>query len=185
MDGFRAGVIEAGRRAREAGQTPMAIGRTLIGITVLLLGALSPAPGPSQTPGPRPEVGGVMKFSHAVIITGRYEALRDFYRQVLATEPRVYSPDYLEFQVAGATLGLFREEAMARIAPGAMRGGANQSVMLEFEVADVEREYARLQHIPGLVWVMAPTTFPWGHRTIYFRDPDGNLINFHTVLPTP
>lgn len=148
----------------------------------LVTGAVAAPPRESAPP---PEVKSVKKFSHAVIITARFEALRDFYRQVLQREPRVFADDYLEFQVGGATLGLFKEESMAKIAPGAMRGGANVSVMLEFEVADVDQEYARLQKIPGLVMVMPPTTFPWGHRTIYFKDPDGNLLNFHSLVPTP
>lgn len=139
----------------------------------------------ARSQAPSPPERRVKKFSHAVIITGRFEALRDFYRQVLQAEPRVFADDYLEFQVGGATLGLFKEESMAKIAPGAMRGGANVSIMLEFEVVDVDQEYARLQRIPGLVMVMPPTTFPWGHRTIYFKDPDGNLLNFHSLVPTP
>jgi len=28
--------------------------------------------------------------------------------------------------------------------------------------------------------VKPPTTQPWGNRSIYFRDPDGNLINFYS-----
>jgi len=27
-------------------------------------------------------------------------------------------------------------------------------------------------------WVQEPTTMPWGNRSILFRDPDGNLVNF-------
>jgi uncharacterized glyoxalase superfamily protein PhnB len=27
------------------------------------------------------------------------------------------------------------------------------------------------------VFVMEPTTQPWGNRSMLFRDPDGNLIN--------
>jgi catechol 2,3-dioxygenase-like lactoylglutathione lyase family enzyme len=36
----------------------------------------------------------------------------------------------------------------------------------------------------GLVpeFVMPPTTLPWGNRSIYFRDPDGNLIDFFTPV---
>ncbi len=32
---------------------------------------------------------------------------------------------------------------------------------------------------------MPPTTFPWGNRSIYLRDPDGNLINLYSLVPTP
>ncbi len=27
-----------------------------------------------------------------------------------------------------------------------------------------------------------PTTMPWGNRSLLFRDPDGNLINFFTPV---
>jgi len=28
--------------------------------------------------------------------------------------------------------------------------------------------------------VKAPSTQPWGNRSIYLRDPDGNLVNLYT-----
>jgi hypothetical protein len=31
-------------------------------------------------------------------------------------------------------------------------------------------------------WVQAPTTMPWGNRSILFRDPDGNLVNLFTPV---
>jgi uncharacterized glyoxalase superfamily protein PhnB len=67
-----------------------------------------------------------------------------------------------------------------------MQAGANKSLMLEFEVADVDQEYARLKQskLP-IDWVMPPTTFPWGNRSIYFRDPEGNMINFYSVVKSP
>ena len=30
--------------------------------------------------------------------------------------------------------------------------------------------------------VQRPTTMPWGNRSLLFRDPDGNLINFFTPV---
>jgi catechol 2,3-dioxygenase-like lactoylglutathione lyase family enzyme len=53
----------------------------------------------------------------------------------------------------------------------------NKSVVLQFRVDDVDQEYRRLQ-ILVKVWVKSPTTQPWGTRSIYFRDPDGNLVDF-------
>jgi catechol 2,3-dioxygenase-like lactoylglutathione lyase family enzyme len=52
-------------------------------------------------------------------------------------------------------------------------------MILEFRVADVDREYARLKSLVE-VWVKPPTTQPWGTRSVYFRDPDGNLVDFYT-----
>ena len=31
-------------------------------------------------------------------------------------------------------------------------------------------------------FVNEPTTMPWGNRSLLFRDPDGNLVNFFTPV---
>jgi hypothetical protein len=36
---------------------------------------------------------------------------------------------------------------------------------------------------PSTEFVNAPTTMPWGNRSLLFRDPDGNLVNFFTPVP--
>jgi uncharacterized glyoxalase superfamily protein PhnB len=46
---------------------------------------------------------------------------------------------------------------------------------------NVEGEYARLKGLP-IEWVQELSTQPWGHRAFYIRDPDGNVLNFHTVM---
>ena len=56
--------------------------------------------------------------------------------------------------------------------------GLNGTVELAFDVpsyADVDKEYQHaLRH--GAISVLPPTTEPWGQRTSYVADPDGNLI---------
>jgi uncharacterized glyoxalase superfamily protein PhnB len=49
------------------------------------------------------------------------------------------------------------------------------------EIADVDREYARLTALQ-VERVQELTTQPWGHRAFYVRDPDGNVLNFHMVV---
>lgn len=48
--------------------------------------------------------------------------------------------------------------------------------------AGVERKPGDKAHqeLAGLVddVVQEPTTMPWGNRSLLFRDPDGNLVNF-------
>ncbi|TIV04110.1 MAG: VOC family protein, partial [Mesorhizobium sp.] len=59
---------------------------------------------------------------------------------------------------------------------------ANRTAITEFRVADVDEEYRRLAGGLGEALVQAPTTMPWGNRSLLFRDPDGNLVNFFTPV---
>jgi len=52
--------------------------------------------------------------------------------------------------------------------------------MLEFVVGDVDAERRRLDTLVT-DWAQQPTDQPWGNRSMLFRDPDGNLINFFTI----
>lgn len=126
-----------------------------------------------------------LRLTHACIITNNIERLRTFYREVLEAEPHSYSDDYAEFPTESGTLALFRLAAHNRLAPGSARSAASASVILEFQVRDVDGEYARLlQH--SIEWVKPPTTRLWGNRSIDFRDPDGNLVNFYSRIgPQP
>ncbi len=70
---------------------------------------------------------------------------------------------------------------MALFSAGAARPGDNHTAILEFRVDDVDAEYRKLKTIASEV-VQEPTTMPWGNRSLLFRDPDGNLINFFTPV---
>jgi catechol 2,3-dioxygenase-like lactoylglutathione lyase family enzyme len=50
-----------------------------------------------------------------------------------------------------------------------------------FEVEDVDAEYERLKAL-DVEFVMLPTTHPWGARSFWFRDPDGNIVDFFANL---
>ena len=51
---------------------------------------------------------------------------------------------------------------------------------ITFETAGV----GYLEKLKNVVsaFVQEPTTMPWGNRSLLFRDPDGNLVNFFTPL---
>lgn len=68
---------------------------------------------------------------------------------------------------------------MPLLGENAAESRANRSVILDFQVDDVDATYSLLQ---GTVdtFVNTPTDMPWGNRSLLFRDPDGNLINFFT-----
>ena len=113
------------------------------------------------------------------IVTSDVKGLVAFYEQVLKSKAKWSGDSYAEFPTGVGVLAIFSSAAQEQYIPKATEPGKNRSVILEFKVADVDREYARLQNFVK-VWVKAPTTQPWGTRSIYFRDPDGNLVDFYT-----
>lgn len=54
-------------------------------------------------------------------------------------------------------------------------------MITEFLVDDVDRVHRDLTGYVTEV-VAEPTTMPWGNRSLLFRDPDGNLVNFFTPV---
>jgi catechol 2,3-dioxygenase-like lactoylglutathione lyase family enzyme len=104
--------------------------------------------------------------------------LAEFYEPVLGLKAKWSGEDYAEFHTSVGVLAIFSFAAQEKYIPHATEPGKNRSVVLEFRVIDVDQEYARLQPLVK-TWVKPPTTQPWGTRSVYFRDPDGNLVDFY------
>lgn len=115
------------------------------------------------------------------LITNDVQKLSAFYELVLQITPQKSGEDYVEFRTTAGTLALFSTAAQEKYIPGSATAGENRSAILEFRVANVDAEYARLLDLVKS-WVKRPTKQPWGTRSIYFRDPDGNLVDFFTPL---
>ena len=117
------------------------------------------------------------------LITNDVKRLTSFYQHVLDTKPNVASENYVEFRTGAGVLAIFAVQAQERYIPGSAKAGQNNSAILEFRVGDVDAQYAALHNFVK-TWVKPPTNQPWGTRSIYFRDPDGNLIDFFAPIGT-
>jgi uncharacterized glyoxalase superfamily protein PhnB len=115
------------------------------------------------------------------LITDRFSELVAFYERVLGGTPRVKIGEYAEFHTGAGVLAIFSAKAQEKYIPGSSEAASNKSAILEFRVTNVDEEFARLQGIVK-VWVKPPTNQPWGTRSFYFRDPDGNLVDFYAAL---
>jgi catechol 2,3-dioxygenase-like lactoylglutathione lyase family enzyme len=115
------------------------------------------------------------------LITNDVKRLTAFYEHVLEIQPHVASEDYVEFPTGVGVLAIFSASAQEKYIPGSAQAGQNKSAVLQFRVDDVDQEYGKLREFVK-TWVKPPTNQPWGTRSIYFRDPDGNLVDFFTFL---
>ncbi|MGB9031473.1 MAG: VOC family protein [Acidobacteriaceae bacterium] len=113
------------------------------------------------------------------LITNNVDRLVSFYEAVLRMKAQRTGKDYAEIHTGTGVLAIFSAEAQERYIPGSATGSSNRSLVLEFRVNDVDGEYRRLQRLVK-TWVKPPATQPWGTRSVYFRDPDGNLVDFFT-----
>jgi catechol 2,3-dioxygenase-like lactoylglutathione lyase family enzyme len=116
-----------------------------------------------------------VSFASIRIITEDVDRLTAFYERVTGQVAVRPAPVFAQLGGPGATLAIASPATVAMLG-GAVTPAANRSVLVEFEVADVDAEFARLE--PELQdVVLPPSTMPWGNRSALFRDPDGNLVN--------
>jgi len=120
------------------------------------------------------------QFRSICLITQDVPRLHNFYQDVFQVQTEE-SDTFVAFESVGVPLTLSHTAGMEQMAPGSMQGAGTGGAVLEFEVEDVDEEYARLleMHVPI---VKLPTTQPWGLRSVWFRDPDGNIVNFFAVV---
>jgi catechol 2,3-dioxygenase-like lactoylglutathione lyase family enzyme len=120
-----------------------------------------------------------MDFASVRIITDDVARLVAFYEGVSGLKAHWATPDFAEVRFASATLAIGSTRTVPLFAPGSAVPAANRSVIIEFRVDDVDASYEKLTDFVE-DFVNKPTTMPWGNRSLLFRDPDGNLVNFFT-----
>jgi catechol 2,3-dioxygenase-like lactoylglutathione lyase family enzyme len=119
----------------------------------------------------------MMKFAGICLVTEHVPEMRDFYARLLGVEAEG-DDNHAEMKTTPTGMAIFSTAGMEAMAPGSMKGSSAGSVTLMFEVEAVEAEYARVQAM-GLELVKPLQTHPWGARSFWFRDPDGNLVDFY------
>ena len=123
-----------------------------------------------------------MKFASVRLITDDIARLVRFYEQVTDIAPTWYTDDFAELVTPGCTLAIGSTRTLMLFGGDIARPAANQSAIIEFRVNDVDETFGVIEDIVKSTLVQAPTTMPWGNRSLLFRDPDGNLVNFFTPV---
>ena len=117
----------------------------------------------------------IRAIDYTVIFARDMAAMRRFYEEVLGFSLlRELSPGWIEYRVGDNTLTLARPSRTAGDAP-TPSGSASLQLAFKVSASDVDRCAAELVR-QGVTLLSPPTDQAFGHRTVFFRDPDGNLL---------
>lgn len=122
-----------------------------------------------------------MNLASLRIITADIQRLVQFLENVTNLKANWLTDDFAEIKTSSSTLAIGSTKTLSLFGEGVAQPANNKSVIIEFRVENVDDEYKRIMDFVNDI-VQKPTTMPWGNRSLLFRDPDGNLINFFTPV---
>ncbi|OAF06033.1 glyoxalase [Bradyrhizobium centrolobii] len=130
---------------------------------------------PSSDPASRSPFGAISAIDYTVIFARDMAAMRRFYGDVLAFPLlRELSPNWIEYRVGANTLALAKP---SRTAADARTPAGSASLQLAFKVSAAKVDQCADELVrQGVALLAPPTDQSIGHRTLFFRDPDGNLL---------
>lgn len=116
-----------------------------------------------------------------VVFARRMQAMRRFYHATMGFPlHRELGPQWVEFRV-GSNLLALTERGLLFDDPAPPDGAL--SLQLAFRVAPGEvARCAQVLRARDVAILSGPTDQPWGHRTLFFRDPDGNVLEIYADL---
>jgi catechol 2,3-dioxygenase-like lactoylglutathione lyase family enzyme len=116
-------------------------------------------------------------LDYVVLIVADLDAALSFYTETLGLELQHRAERYAQIRAGTTRLALYTRDAMQKTLGAALEAPLLSAPAFElgFKVSDCDAAFAELV-ASGAPVVTAPTTRPWGQRTAYVRDPDGNLI---------
>jgi catechol 2,3-dioxygenase-like lactoylglutathione lyase family enzyme len=131
-----------------------------------------------------------MDFEHPRLLVKNFAACFRFYRDVMGLGVSWGSEDdsyasFTEQEDDEIVLALYNRQGMAEVVGTSdlpSEAECQDRVALIVSVEDVDAIYMDLTS-QGIEFIVGPQDFPdWGIRSIYLRDPDGNLIELYTDL---
>ncbi|MHA7775523.1 VOC family protein [Roseibium sp. M-1] len=123
----------------------------------------------------------IKAIDYTVIFARDMPAMRRFYGDILQFPlVRELGPQWIEFAVGSQVLALTERGLIWNDTPTA---AGQLSLQLAFRVSPEEvSACARELEGKGIEMALPVTDQPWGHRTLFFRDPDGNILEIYAEI---
>jgi len=115
------------------------------------------------------------------MITADIKRLVQFFEDATGITAQWATADFAEVRSESFILAIGSTRTLAFFGDDVAEPATNRSMIIEFLVENVDDHYEIIKGLTSEI-VQKPTTMPWGNRSLLFRDPDGNLINFFTPV---
>ncbi len=128
----------------------------------------------------------MLKLNTVGLFVNDMETMVSFYRDVMGMQTDWAGAANAELHSGEVQLIMFSRKDFEAMTSRKYTypSGVNGTVELAFDVAnfsEVDAEYERVLNA-GATPIFPPTDEPWGQRTSYVADPDGNLIEISSFV---
>jgi len=121
-----------------------------------------------------------MKFANGIcIVTEDVPKLARFYEKILQTRIDI-NEIHVDVSLDGGVITIYSKSAAEKdMGFDFTKYHGTGMVKISFFVGNVDAEYERIKALKfNVEFMTVPTTYPWGARSMHFRDLDGNIICF-------
>jgi glyoxylase I family protein len=125
-------------------------------------------------------LGGIRNLDHTILLCNKIDETRAFYRDIMMFPIETDLENWVSFRVGAALLTL-RPRGPWRVGDDGTSLPGSAAVQLAFRVAPPAVDACHAELIAkGVPVLRGPTDLPdWRHRTLFFRDPEDNIIEIH------
>ena len=122
----------------------------------------------------------VQQLSYVIILCDNIDRMKTFYRDLFSFTVDSETDESLALRVGSVLLGLRKR---MRNYDGHSGGLESPGLQLAFLVSpeEVDECYQTLVD-RGVQILDSPTNQPRGHRTVYFADPEGNILEVYAEI---
>jgi catechol 2,3-dioxygenase-like lactoylglutathione lyase family enzyme len=122
----------------------------------------------------------IRQLDYVILLCDDFPRMKEFYRSLFDFPVVAERADVLAMNAGAVTFCLRKR---TRHYDGASLGLGSPGVQLAFKVPRGGVDLCHAELVERRVEIVDPPTDQfWGHRTVFFRDPEGNILEFYEDL---